>query len=155
MSAPDSNIPDNSTAHAVECDACSAMPDPWEDGKNSVEHLTDCEVDFCERCEHLIDGFYMSCDHCGHWGYQDSDGWTLCHGMPFCNEQCRDAYFGCDASDFSETEPLHLSQNDERMHHYQRRRASLTGLMVKLREVIETGRLVVVVMTRLVLLLVC
>ena len=26
MSAPDSNLPDNSTAHAVECDACSAPP---------------------------------------------------------------------------------------------------------------------------------
>jgi hypothetical protein len=39
---------------------------------------------------------------------------------------------------------------DERMHHYQRRRASITGLMVELRKIIETGRLVVVVMTRLV-----
>jgi len=43
-----------------------------------------------------------------------------------------------------------LWQNDERMHHYQRRRASITGLMVELRKIIETGRLVVVVMTRLV-----
>jgi hypothetical protein len=43
--------------------------------------------------------------------------------------------------------------NDERMHHYQRRRASITGLMVELREIIETGRLVVVVMSRLVMLL--
>ena len=42
--------------------------------------------------------------------------------------------------------------NDERMHHYQRGRASITGLMVELREIIDTGRLVVVVMTRLVLL---
>jgi hypothetical protein len=40
--------------------------------------------------------------------------------------------------------------NDERMHHYQRGRASITGLTVELREIIETGRLVVVVMTRLV-----
>jgi hypothetical protein len=40
--------------------------------------------------------------------------------------------------------------NDERMHHYQRERASLTELMVELREIIETGQLVVVVMTRLV-----
>jgi hypothetical protein len=32
--------------------------------------------------------------------------------------------------------------NDERMHHYQRGRASITGLMVELREIIETGRLV-------------
>jgi hypothetical protein len=30
------------------------------------------------------------------------------------------------------------------MHHYQRRRASITGLVLKLREIIETGRLVVV-----------
>jgi hypothetical protein len=43
--------------------------------------------------------------------------------------------------------------NDERMHHYQRRRASITGLVWKLRKIIETGPLVVVVMTRLVLLL--
>ena len=42
---------------------------------------------------------------------------------------------------------------DERMHLYQRGRASITGLGLKLRESIETGRLVVVVMTRLVLLL--
>jgi hypothetical protein len=41
-------------------------------------------------------------------------------------------------------------ENDERMHHYQRGRVSITGLMVELREIIETGRLVVVVMTRLV-----
>jgi hypothetical protein len=41
--------------------------------------------------------------------------------------------------------------NDERMHHYQRGRGSITGLMVELRKIIETGRLVVVVMTRLVL----
>jgi hypothetical protein len=40
--------------------------------------------------------------------------------------------------------------NDERMHHYQRGRASITGLVLKLRGSIETGRLVVVVMTRLV-----
>jgi hypothetical protein len=43
--------------------------------------------------------------------------------------------------------------NDERMHHYQRRRASITDLVWKLRKIIETGPLVVVVMTRLVLLL--
>jgi hypothetical protein len=43
--------------------------------------------------------------------------------------------------------------NDERMHHYLRGRASITGLVLKLRQIIETGRLVVVVMTRLVVLL--
>jgi hypothetical protein len=40
--------------------------------------------------------------------------------------------------------------NDERMHHYQRGRASITGIGLKLRRIIETGRLVGVVMTRLV-----
>jgi hypothetical protein len=64
-----------------------------------------------------------------------------------CNERC----------DWREIGWFHkvliFLQNDERMHHYQRERASLTGLMVELREIIETGRLVVVVMTRLVRLL--
>ena len=46
---------------------------------------------------------------------------------------------------------MHFDPNDERMHHYQRGRASITGFTVELREIIETGRLVVVVMTRLVL----
>jgi hypothetical protein len=36
------------------------------------------------------------------------------------------------------------------MHHYHRRRAWITGLIVELRKIIETGGLVVVVMTRLV-----
>jgi hypothetical protein len=36
------------------------------------------------------------------------------------------------------------------MHHYQRGRTSITGLGLQLREIIETGRLVVVVMSRLV-----
>ena len=31
--------------------------------------------------------------------------------------------------------------NDERMHRYQRSRTSITGLVLKLREIIETGRL--------------
>jgi hypothetical protein len=38
------------------------------------------------------------------------------------------------------------------MHPYQRGRTSITGLMLKLREIIETERLVGVVMARLVLL---
>ena len=46
-----------------------------------------------------------------------------------------------------------LKHNDERMHHYQRRRASIPGLVLWLLEIIETERLVVVVMTRLVVLL--
>jgi len=43
-----------------------------------------------------------------------------------------------------------FSPNDGRMHHYRRGRTSIMGLMVELREIMETGRLVVVVMTRLV-----
>lgn len=34
--------------------------------------------------------------------------------------------------------------NDEHMHHYQRRRASITGFGLQLRTIIETERLVVV-----------
>jgi hypothetical protein len=41
--------------------------------------------------------------------------------------------------------------NDERVHHYQRERASITGLGLQSGEVIETERLVVVVTARLVL----
>ena len=41
-------------------------------------------------------------------------------------------------------------QNDERMHHYQRGRASITGLVLKLRIIIETGRLIGVAVSRLV-----
>ena len=37
------------------------------------------------------------------------------------------------------------------MHHYQRGRTPITGLVLSLRESIETGRLVVVVMARFVL----
>ena len=33
-------------------------------------------------------------------------------------------------------------QNDERMHHYQRGRKSITGLRLEIREIIETERLV-------------
>jgi hypothetical protein len=35
-------------------------------------------------------------------------------------------------------------QNDEHVHHYQRERASITGLKVEIRKIIETERLVVV-----------
>jgi hypothetical protein len=45
---------------------------------------------------------------------------------------------------------IFFSTHDERMHHYQRWRASITGLWLQLRKVIETERLEVVVMTRLV-----
>ena len=40
--------------------------------------------------------------------------------------------------------------NDERVHHYQRGRASITGLGLWSRKIIETERLVVVVTARLV-----
>ncbi len=56
-----------------------------------------------------------------------------------------------DGSSADDAQGFHFLVNDERMHHYQRGRASITGLMVELREIIETGRLVVVVKTRLVL----
>jgi hypothetical protein len=63
-----------------------------------------------------------------------------------CNQEGDCEHWDCTVHEFSLT-------NDERMHHYQRGRTSITGLMVELRKIIETGRLVVVVMTRLVLLL--
>jgi len=95
----------------VESDGC-ASSDPWKDGKHDAVHLTECANDCCARCDWLIDGFYMSCDQCGHWGQQDCDGWTLCCGMPFCSDKCRDAYFGCDASLFSETDTLPSLHNN-------------------------------------------
>ena len=42
-----------------------------------------------------------------------------------------------------EVDVFHFWHNDERMHHYQRGRTSITGLMVELRKIIETERLVV------------
>jgi hypothetical protein len=47
-----------------------------------------------------------------------------------------------------------FQQNDERTHPYQRGRASITGLGLGLRRIIETQRLVGVAVARLVLLLV-
>lgn len=87
------------------------MNNPWDDSQTSQQHLTNCREDFCERCAWLIDGFYMSCDQCGHWGQQESDGWTLCRAMVFCNRRCADLHFGCDSSEFSETEPLTNNQS--------------------------------------------
>lgn len=83
------------------------MSDPWEDSKNNTQHLTDCDDDGCERCQYLIDGFYMACDYCGSWGLQESDGWVMCRAMIFCDEKCRDDYWGEDASNYSETEPVY------------------------------------------------
>lgn len=69
--------------------------DPWEDGKWSQQHLTECMDDDCERCEWLIDGFYMACDECGHWGQQDVDGgWVMRLGMIFCSDECADMFHG-------------------------------------------------------------
>lgn len=83
------------------------MSDPWDDGKVNPVHLSECEDAACGRCQYLIDGLYMACDQCGHWGQQESDGWTLCQGMVFCDKRCADAYMGCDSSKLSETEPAH------------------------------------------------
>ena len=57
---------------------------PWDDGKSNQQHLTECNDDSCERCDYLINGFYMSCGRCGCWGHQDSDGWVLVEGIPIC-----------------------------------------------------------------------
>lgn len=70
------------------------MLDHWKDGKENARHLTECGDDDCERCSYLIDGFYMACDNCGHWGSQESDGWVLVEGIPFCNEKCAEEWFG-------------------------------------------------------------
>jgi len=72
---------------------CSSS-DPFDDGKDSQQHLTECTDDNCERCQHLIDGFYMACDTCGHWGHQDASGWVLVEGIPFCSENCAVQWFG-------------------------------------------------------------
>ena len=37
---------------------------------------------------------------------KECDSWVMCQAMYFCSERCRDNHFGCDASSFSETEPL-------------------------------------------------
>lgn len=55
---------------------------PWKDGLENPDHLKEC--DGCSRCDYLIDGFYMSCDGCGHWGQQDSDGWNIIEGLVYC-----------------------------------------------------------------------
>lgn len=68
--------------------------DPWKDGKESQQHLTECTDGGCERCDHLTNGFYMACDQCGHWGHQDASGWVMARGIPFCNEQCAEQWFG-------------------------------------------------------------
>lgn len=68
--------------------------DPWKDGKESVQHLSECQDDACDRCEYLIDGFYMACDNCGHWGHQESDSWVMVDNIPFCSEKCAKEWFG-------------------------------------------------------------
>ena len=46
----------------------------------AAEHLQQCPG--CERCDYLLDGFYMFCDECGLAGHQDSDGWALFDKFP-------------------------------------------------------------------------
>lgn len=41
-----------------------------DDGGN-IQHLTDCDVSGCERCENLM-YFYQACDECGVWGHNDA-----------------------------------------------------------------------------------
>lgn len=77
-------------------------PDPWKDGMSNHVHLSKCSG--CDRCDYLIDGFYMSCDGCGHWGHQDSDGWVLRNGVPFCTDDCADRYFAHSAIFQKETQ---------------------------------------------------
>lgn len=74
--------------------ATGESSDPWKDGKEHVQHLAECGDDDCDRCGYLIDGFYMACDHCGHWGHQDSNGWVMANGVPFCSEDCAKQWFG-------------------------------------------------------------
>lgn len=76
--------------------------DPYQDGQDSIGHLTVCKVDGCERCEWLME-FYMACDTCGHWGHQDSTGWVLRRGVPFCSDKCADDRFGGIADEQSAT----------------------------------------------------
>lgn len=61
---------------------------------DNAQHLTECERGDCERCDALVDGHYMACDQCGHWGHQDSDGWTMVRDMVFCDEICAGKFFG-------------------------------------------------------------
>ena len=55
------------------------------------DHLEACTLDDCPECDHYLE-FYMACEGCGHWGHQESDGWILWNGMPFCTEECRDKF---------------------------------------------------------------
>lgn len=53
-----------------------------------TEHLETCEEDNCELCSHYLE-FCMACDHCGHWGQQDADGWEIgVSYMVYCSEAC-------------------------------------------------------------------
>lgn len=74
--------------------SAEATDDPWDDDKDDARHLTECKNDDCERCNQLIDGEYMACDSCGHWGQQDAHGWVLVKGIPFCSEECAEKRFG-------------------------------------------------------------
>ena len=58
-----------------------------DDGKSNYQHVNECKVEDCDRCDHLSD-FYMSCDTCGHVGHMDADGWYMVDGIPYCNKNC-------------------------------------------------------------------
>lgn len=81
-------------ANNLRCDCDVGVDDPWFDGKGSVQHLTECDVDGCDRCEYLVDGFYMACDQCGSWGHQESSGWVMAKNIPFCSEACARSFLG-------------------------------------------------------------
>lgn len=52
------------------------------------QHLAACRVDDCPECTHYL-FFCMACDHCGHWGYQNADGWVLGSSwLVYCSEAC-------------------------------------------------------------------
>ncbi len=72
----------------------SNTKDPWKDGRENQQHLTECSCEECDRCDYLIDGFYMACDECGNWGSQESDGWVLAQGIPFCSVRCAENRLG-------------------------------------------------------------
>ncbi len=72
---------------------CSSS-DPFDDGKDSQQHLTECIDDNCERCQHLIDGFLYGLRYLRTLGSPDASGWVLVEGIPFCSESCAVQWFG-------------------------------------------------------------
>jgi hypothetical protein len=62
--------------------------------EENIAHLERCNDDGCLVCTHLLE-FFMACDHCGHWGHVDSDGWFRGAddgqggASVYCSEKCR------------------------------------------------------------------